>query len=74
MIPDFVKDQKGFLDTYLGRIPEEEKAQEDLYEKRLQACDSCPDYQNGMCRMCGCFVAVRAAVRKQYCPGVPGRW
>lgn len=74
MIPDYVKDKEAFLDTYLGRMPEEERAEEALLQQRLEVCDGCAYALNGMCRLCGCFLVIRAAGRKSYCPASPRKW
>ena len=74
LIPDFIEDKEKFLNNYVNTIPTEEKAEEDVYERRLEICYDCSHYLNGMCRLCGCFVAIRAAVKKQYCPGTINKW
>lgn len=74
MIPDFVEDKDAFLSNYLKNLPDEERTEESVYQNRLKACAGCSEYLNGMCRHCGCFVALRAAVRRQSCPGIPKRW
>lgn len=52
-------------------IPEEQKCNTELYEKRLEICRECDKLLSGMCRVCGCFVEVRAARTKERCPA-PG--
>ncbi|WP_426448196.1 DUF6171 family protein [Paenibacillus sp. S-38] len=50
---------------------------DDLYEQRLAACDSCPQLiESSMtCKVCGCFVQVRAKLRANDCPNPAGsRW
>ena len=59
---------------YIARLPEEDKAEEALYEQRLQICRECEMLLSGMCRLCGCFVEMRAAIKKRSCPNVPQRW
>lgn len=55
-------------------IPEDIKADEELYKKRLDICQSCDCLENGICRECGCFVELRAAAKKNYCPSVYKYW
>ena len=50
------------------------KAPDDLYEERLSHCKQCEKLLGGMCRACGCFVEVRAAVLKQSCPDPVHYW
>lgn len=74
LIPDYIEDKEAFLKNYLGRIPPEERTEEAVYDHRMEQCESCGRYLNGMCRLCGCFVAIRAAGRRQSCPEEPPRW
>lgn len=55
------------IDGNLRTEPEE-------YERRLKQCKECEKLLDGMCRVCGCFVEVRAAKKKSYCPGIVPRW
>lgn len=55
-------------------IPEKERCVGEVYQQRLSACRECDRLINGMCRVCGCFVEVRAARKKEHCPGIPERW
>ena len=34
----------------------------------------CDNLINGMCKICGCFVEMRAAVKKNYCPDIEKYW
>jgi len=58
----------------LEQMDPEIKAPEDLYEERLAFCKQCEKLLNGMCRACGCFVEVRAAVLAQHCPDIKHYW
>lgn len=73
-VPDYVKEPKKFLDTYLKGLSPGDRVADDVYNTRLKMCGRCPYYINGMCRLCGCFVAIRAAGRAQYCPDSPQKW
>lgn len=59
---------------YIALLDPEIKADAELYEERLAACKACGHLLNGMCRVCGCFVEMRAAVRKNYCPAAERFW
>lgn len=56
------------LHTYIANLSEDIKAKPALYEERLEICKQCELLTDGMCRACGCFVELRAAVEKNYCP------
>ncbi len=70
-------DWPGYFQTlrdYIQNIPEEEKVPDAEYERRLAVCRECAWLSEGMCRMCGCYVELRAAMRVRGCPSVPGLW
>ena len=56
------------LHDYIAGLDEELKVEEPLYEKRLSFCKECDLLLDGMCRACGCFVELRAAIKKNSCP------
>ena len=58
----------------IALIPDEQRADDELYRKRLDTCRECDRLQNGICGECGCFVELRAASRKNYCPSYPKHW
>ena len=57
---------------YIARIPADDKAPEEEYERRLSICKECEKLLSGMCRMCGCYVEMRAAIALRDCPGKSG--
>lgn len=64
-------DEKAAYDnmfTYIKQLDEEIKCEEDTYENRLKICKLCDSLINGMCKHCGCFVEMRAAIRTNSCP------
>ena len=65
-------DEAGFFQNmydYIARIPADDKAPEEEYERRLSICKECEKLLSGMCRMCGCYVEMRAAIALRDCPG-----
>lgn len=56
------------LREYIENIEPELKAPEALYEGRLAVCRDCGLLLEGMCRSCGCYVELRAAMEKNACP------
>lgn len=54
-------------------LSEAEKAEDDLYQKRLEACRTCDHLISGVCMKCGCYVEFRAAFRKMKCPNAADR-
>lgn len=62
------------LDAYIANLDEDVRVNQKLYEERLGICRECPNMQNGICRLCGCFVELRAALKVRKCPDIAGRW
>jgi len=57
----------------IDRLRPEEKSDEELYERRLNACRECDHLISGICIKCGCYVEFRAAFRQMKCPNVSDR-
>lgn len=60
------------LQEYIENLDEDIKAEDGLYESRLSICVSCDNLLEGMCRSCGCYVELRAAIIGNTCP--KGKW
>lgn len=56
------------LREYIANLDSDIKADEALYEERLAVCKECDLLLEGMCRICGCYVELRAVVAKNICP------
>lgn len=63
-----------YVQDYLDSLLPEDKAADHCYEERLQYCKQCTYIQNGVCRLCGCFVEIRAAGIHRHCPHTPPKW
>lgn len=68
MWKDMPENMLDYLETYINAIPEDDKAANYILEKRILVCKGCNYFQDGLCRACGCYVSLRAAVKKQSCP------
>lgn len=69
LLKDF--DEKEYFDKlhkYIISLDPEVKASDELYESRLLICKECCKLLEGTCLGCGCFVELRAAVKKSRCP------
>lgn len=62
------------LDAYIAGLDEEVRVDQELYEERLKLCGTCTNLLNGMCRLCGCFVELRAALKVRKCPAPDRKW
>lgn len=62
------------LDAYINNLAAEDRADQALYDERLRICSGCGQLFEGMCRLCGCYVSLRAAQKVRACPDVPRRW
>ena len=58
--------------TYIAQLDEEIKTDPLTYETRLSTCKTCLSLVNGMCKHCGCFVEMRAAIITNCCPNKNG--
>lgn len=70
----FEEDEYKNMQEYIDSIDPYIKTEADEYRKRLNICTKCENLINGMCKICGCFVEMRAAVKKNYCPDVEKYW
>lgn len=59
---------------YIARLPEDDKVSDEEYERRLAICKDCDRLLQGMCRLCGCYVEMRAAMKVRSCPDIPDKW
>ena len=64
----------GNLHAYIERLDEDLKVPDVLYRERLAVCKNCDHLLSGMCRICGCYVELRAVMKKNACPDVHPRW
>lgn len=60
--------------AYIRSFDAEARADWRLYRRRLAACRRCNFLQNGLCRLCGCFVRARAAKNVLHCAASPPKW
>lgn len=56
------------LDRVIKLMDADLRADEALFEKRLSVCKECDRLSEGTCLGCGCYVELRAAVKKNRCP------
>ena len=54
--------------NYLESLGADEKVSDEVYHERLDICKNCEFLLSAMCRKCGCYVEVRAALKKSDCP------
>ena len=71
---DFEKPLYELVQAVLAAMEAHLKAEDAVYESRLEICKKCGNLQNGMCKLCGCFVEVRAARKDQRCPDITAKW
>ncbi len=60
--------------TYIANLSEDDKVSDKEYECRLMKCRECVQLINGMCRICGCFVEMRAVIAVRHCPDNDPKW
>ena len=57
----------------IEKLSENEKADDELYNKRLEECKNCEQLISGVCMKCGCYVEFRAAYKRLKCPNANNR-
>lgn len=62
------------LYDYIERLDDDVKTTPEVYEQRLAICKQCDNLVNGMCRICGCYVELRAVIAVRSCPAVEQKW
>lgn len=48
----------------------------EVFEERIRTCEACPHFDKGprKCKICGCFMDLKASWADQQCPDDPPRW
>lgn len=62
------------LRNYIASLDDDVRVEQEIYEERLHKCAQCAQLLNGMCRLCGCYVELRAAIRVRKCPAMDRQW
>lgn len=62
------------LHEYIAHLDADLKVDDEVYEERLALCKQCEKLYQGMCRICGCYVELRAVMKKNGCPLVKPMW
>lgn len=70
----FEEDEYRNMQEYISNIDMHIRTDEEEYKNRLDICKKCDNLVNGMCKICGCFVEVRAAVKNNHCPNIDKYW
>ena len=52
----------------IDAILESDRADEKVYDDRLSICRLCDNLLSGTCLSCGCYVEIRAAIKRGRCP------
>lgn len=58
---------------YLDLLSPDEKVSDSVYNERLKKCRNCDFLISGMCRKCGCYVEIRAALKNKECPNADNK-
>lgn len=73
----FEADAGGVYETIRRRIaqlPDDARAADSEYQRRLDRCRTCDALVNGLCTICGCFTELRAAKSAMHCPHPSQYW
>lgn len=56
------------IEENIAFLDENDRANDEIYEMRLDVCKECDRLNSGTCLACGCYVEIRAAFRGGRCP------
>ena len=68
LLRDLAEEDQRDLKKYLSVIKAEDRAAEEVTERRLSVCRTCEKLLEATCEACGCYVEIRAALRDGTCP------
>ena len=67
-----LEDYECLIRDGLDALPKEDLAEDTISSGRLQICKECEKLNQGTCLACGCYVEIRASLKKGKCPY--GKW
>ena len=59
---------REMISRHVDIIKPGDRSDEALCKARLDICRGCPKLNAGTCAACGCFVEIRAALKRSTCP------
>ena len=69
LLRDFSKEQYDkIIVEGIKDLPPEELVSDEVLSERLVFCKECEKINQGTCLACGCYVEIRAAMKKGKCP------
>ena len=68
LLREMAEADAAMIKKYVDAIKGEDRVPEKEYEARLAVCKACDRLNAGTCNACGCYVELRAAVKKNRCP------
>lgn len=63
---------KGFGKAIAAFVADPTLVSTEQYQERLTVCQACPEFDQGQCKQCGCFTALKARLPAEACP--LGKW
>ena len=69
LLKDFSREKyEAIVTNGLSSLPKEDLTDNEETARRLDLCTRCEKLNQGTCLACGCFVELRAALKKGRCP------
>jgi len=69
LLKDFSKEQyEAIVINGLASLPKEDLVDNAESNRRLVVCKDCGKLNQGTCLACGCFIEIRASLKKGTCP------
>lgn len=66
------EEYREMIGKHIDIISPKDRSEETLYNQRLETCRECDRLNAGTCLACGCYVEIRAALKRSSCPNK--RW
>ena len=63
---------REMISRHTDIIKDADRSSERSYKERLNICRECEKLNAGTCLSCGCYVEIRAAMKRSACPN--GKW
>ncbi|MCR4556577.1 MAG: DUF6171 family protein [Saccharofermentans sp.] len=69
LLKDFSREQyEKIIVEGIKALPQGELVSDDVVSGRLKICRECAKINQGTCLACGCYVEIRACLKKGKCP------
>ena len=72
LIGQQAQDYLAMIAKSKAAVSPKDRAEDDAYDRRIEACEACSYLSGPSCLACGCYVELRAIRKSSRCPY--GKW